>query len=90
MRVKTATNSCGDPTPIFLKRESPQNSFIAEYKVKTKGLFTLVNFRAQLSMYAYKPVAVHFYLLQWKGSNRKQSTRWQHVSQLKAIAFCIW
>ncbi len=26
---------------------------------------------------------------QWKGSNRKQSTRWQHVSQLKASAFFI-
>ena len=27
---------------------------------------------------------------QWKGSNRKQSAWWQHVSQLKASAFCIW
>jgi hypothetical protein len=27
---------------------------------------------------------------QWKGSNCKQSARWQHVSQLKANAFCIW
>jgi hypothetical protein len=27
---------------------------------------------------------------QWKGSNHKQSARWQHVSQLKASAFCIW
>ncbi len=27
---------------------------------------------------------------QWKGSNRKQSARWQHISQLKASAFCIW
>jgi hypothetical protein len=25
--------------------------------------------------------------LQWKGINRKQSTRWQHLSQLKARAF---
>jgi hypothetical protein len=24
---------------------------------------------------------------QWKGINRKQSTRWQHKSQLKASAF---
>jgi hypothetical protein len=24
---------------------------------------------------------------QWKGINRKQSTRWQHLSQLKASAF---
>ncbi len=27
---------------------------------------------------------------QWKGSNRKQIARWQHVSRLKASAFCIW
>jgi len=27
---------------------------------------------------------------QWKGSNCKQSARWQHVSQLKARGFCIW
>ncbi len=26
-------------------------------------------------------------LLQWKGINRKQSTRWQHLSRLKASAF---
>ncbi len=25
--------------------------------------------------------------LEWKGINRKQSTRWQHLSQLKASAF---
>ena len=28
--------------------------------------------------------------LQWKGSNHKQSTRWEHISWLKASAFCIW
>jgi hypothetical protein len=27
---------------------------------------------------------------QWKGSNSKQSARWQHVSRLKASAFYIW
>jgi hypothetical protein len=27
---------------------------------------------------------------QWKGSNCKQSARWQHASWLKASAFCIW
>jgi hypothetical protein len=32
----------------------------------------------------------HLKLLEWKGSNRKQSARWQHISQLKASAFCIW
>ncbi len=26
-------------------------------------------------------------LIQWKGINCKQSTRWQHLSQLKASAF---
>ena len=26
-------------------------------------------------------------LQQWKGINRKQSTKWQHLSQLKASAF---
>jgi hypothetical protein len=26
----------------------------------------------------------------WKGSNCKQSARWQHISWLKASAFCIW
>jgi hypothetical protein len=25
--------------------------------------------------------------VKWKGINRKQSTRWQHLSQLKASAF---
>jgi len=25
--------------------------------------------------------------MQWKGINHKQSTRWQHLSQLKASAF---
>ncbi len=28
--------------------------------------------------------------VQWEGSNLKQSARWQHVSQLKASALCIW
>ncbi len=28
--------------------------------------------------------------IQWKRSNRKQGARWQHISQLKASAFCIW
>jgi hypothetical protein len=27
---------------------------------------------------------------QWKGSDYKQSARWQHVSQLKAGAFCFF
>ncbi len=27
------------------------------------------------------------WLYQWKGINRKQSTRWQHLSRLKASAF---
>ncbi len=27
---------------------------------------------------------------EWKGSNHEQSARWQHVSRLKASAFCIW
>jgi hypothetical protein len=26
-------------------------------------------------------------MAQWKGINHKQSTRWQHLSQLKASAF---
>ncbi len=29
-------------------------------------------------------------LNQWKGINCKQSARLQHLSQLKASAFCIW
>ncbi len=28
-----------------------------------------------------------YYLLQWKGINHKQSTRWQHLSRLKASVF---
>ncbi len=37
----------------------------------------------------------HFYtnyiqMAQWKGSNCKQSARWQHISWLKASALCIW
>jgi hypothetical protein len=27
------------------------------------------------------------HLLEWEGINRKQSTRWQHLSRLKASAF---
>ncbi len=27
---------------------------------------------------------------QWKGSNCNKSARWQHISRLKASAFCIW
>ncbi len=27
---------------------------------------------------------------EWKGSNRKQSARWQHISRLKAITFCVF
>ncbi len=27
------------------------------------------------------------FLFQWKGINRKQSTRWQHLSRLKASVF---
>jgi hypothetical protein len=29
----------------------------------------------------------HCACFQWEGINRKQSTRWQHLSQLKASAF---
>ncbi len=32
----------------------------------------------------------HLRLIQWKGSNHKQSARWQHVSWLRAGAFYIW
>jgi hypothetical protein len=34
-------------------------------------------------------VLITFFLApyQWKGINRKQSTRWQHLSRLKASAF---
>jgi len=28
-----------------------------------------------------------YHTFQWKGINRKQITRWQHLSQLKASAF---
>jgi len=28
--------------------------------------------------------------VEWKESIRKQSARWQHISWLKAGAFCIW
>ncbi len=31
-----------------------------------------------------------FVFKQCKGSNRKQSARWQHISWLKASAFFIW
>ncbi len=37
---------------------------------------------SNLWSYEYKCV-----LFRWKGINRKQSTRWQHLSQLKASAF---
>jgi hypothetical protein len=38
-------------------------------------------------------MCVHSTILEpnpWKGSNLKQSAKWQHVLQLKASAFCIW
>ncbi len=27
---------------------------------------------------------------EWKGSNRKQNARWQHISRLKTCSICIW
>ncbi len=36
------------------------------------------------------PISIHSEFVQWKGSNCKQSARWQHVSRLKASALCIW
>jgi hypothetical protein len=33
------------------------------------------------------PLALLISLAKWKGINRKQSTRWQHLSRLKARAF---
>jgi hypothetical protein len=39
----------------------------------------------------YKGTTVHLEnRKQWKGSNRKQSARWQYVSRLKASAFYRW
>jgi hypothetical protein len=35
-------------------------------------------------------VGILYCFLQWKGNNHKQSARWQHISRLKASAFCIW
>ena len=35
----------------------------------------------------WKDALIYFRLKEWKGINRKQSTRWQHLSQLKARAF---
>jgi len=32
-------------------------------------------------------VSTHYWISQWKGINRKQSTRWQHLSRLKASKF---
>jgi hypothetical protein len=38
-----------------------------------------------------KKIVRCFYLeLQWEAINRKQITRWQHVSQLKASSFNSW
>jgi hypothetical protein len=34
-----------------------------------------------------KLISQHAILLKWKGINRKQSTRWQHLSRLKASVF---
>jgi hypothetical protein len=39
---------------------------------------------------AYSQDLIFFLTCEWKGSNRKQSARWQHVSWLKASAFYIW
>ncbi len=47
--------------------------------------FTIYNL--QFTIYNCK---LTVFLYQWKGSNHKQSARWQHISQLKASAFYIW
>ncbi len=42
------------------------------------------------SLYIYKQdrrLAITALQMEWKGINRKQSTRWQHLSRLKASAF---
>ncbi len=33
---------------------------------------------------------ISWYTSKWKGSNHKQSTRWQHISRLKASALCTY
>jgi hypothetical protein len=39
---------------------------------------------------AYSQDFIFFLTCEWKGSNRKQSARWQDVSWLKASAFYVW
>ncbi len=46
-----------------------------------------------MSRYAechYAECRCALFRIQWKGSNHKQSARWQHVSRLKASALYIW
>ncbi len=47
------------------------------------SLKAIAFWRTKNILYVWKSISLE----QWKGINRKQSTRWQHLSQLKASAF---
>ncbi len=58
------------------------------YEIKVLSFTYLWNV---LHLLQFFQISFHLYyiFLKWKRSNHKQSTRWQHVSRLKASGFCI-
>ena len=46
-----------------------------------------ITFRRKFSKLTHSVIFWHLFHSQWKGINRKQSTRWQHLSWLKASVF---
>jgi hypothetical protein len=47
----------------------------------------VVTYQCTIGVASYQKVTKHKMILEWKGINGKQSTRWQHLSRLKASAF---
>jgi hypothetical protein len=73
------------------KEEKKKETEVEASKPKSTGFYEqVVNLNKLFLMSEW--VNFFFFLSlsnQWEGSNRKQSARWQHVSRLKACAFCI-
>ncbi len=64
--------------------------FITFPGCKVAGSNTLSNYAIVLFTDVKSLIAQAQVVLQLKGSNHKQSARWQHVSRLKASSLCIW
>jgi hypothetical protein len=68
---------------VILFIDNLQNYFIQDCIV-------LPDDEKSLRMLSNLSIQEHSNVIEWKGSNRKQSDRWQHVSRLKASALCIY